>query len=191
MTTDRYLPFHDALERGIAGATPALEWLVLLLDCAEEDASALYHAADRVRAEHLAKDVIRLHEPGAEMIGVGPFIPHSNTPLHGATGGTVERTLRLVAVLRLAFPDAHIPATTAMGILHPLGRERALQAGANVMMPNVTPTAQRAKYEIYPDKNCRSDNPVHCRGCIIMRILGLGRTIGTDHGHVKRVAETR
>ena len=105
-----------------------------------------------------AKDVIRLHEPGAEMIGVGPFIPHSNTPLHGATGGTVERTLRLVAVLRLAFPDAHIPATTAMGILHPLGRERALRAGANVMMPNVTPTAQRAKYEIYPDKICLSDD---------------------------------
>ena len=55
MTTDRYLPFHDALERGIAGATPALEWLVPLLDCAEEDAPALYHAADRVRAEHVGE----------------------------------------------------------------------------------------------------------------------------------------
>ncbi|MHB0938186.1 MAG: [FeFe] hydrogenase H-cluster radical SAM maturase HydE [Armatimonadota bacterium] len=142
-------------------------------------------------AEHLARDVIWLHALGAEMIGVGPFIPHPNTPLQGETGGTVERTLRLVAVLRLVFPHVHLPATTAMGTLHPLGRERALQAGANVVMPNVTPTAQRAKYEIYPDKICLSDDPAHCRGCITLRILGIGRTVGTDHGHVKRVAETR
>lgn len=140
-------------------------------------------------AEHLAKDVIWLRELGAEMIGVGPFIPHPNTPLHEATGGTVEQTLRLVAVLRLVFPDAHLPATTAMGSLHPLGRERALEAGANVMMPNVTPTDTRAKYEIYPGKICLSDDAEHCRGCITLRILGLGRTVGADHGHVKRVAD--
>jgi len=140
-------------------------------------------------AAHLAKDVMWLHKLGAEMIGVGPFIPHPNTPLQGTTGGTVERTLRLVAVLRLVFPDAHLPATTAMGTLHPLGRERALQAGANVVMPNVTPTDHRAKYEIYPDKICLSDDPAHCRGCITLRILGLGRTVGTDQGHVKRVAD--
>jgi biotin synthase len=140
-------------------------------------------------AEQLAKDVIWLHELGAEMIGVGPLIPHPNTPLHEAAGGTVERTLRLVAVLRLVFPNAHLPATTAMGSLHPLGRERALEAGANVVMPNVTPTDTRAKYEIYPGKICLSDDAEHCRGCITMRILGLGRTVGTDHGHVKRVAE--
>jgi len=140
-------------------------------------------------AAHLARDVMWLHELGAEMIGVGPFIPHPNTPLRGAAGGTVEGTLRLVAVLRLVFPDAHIPATTAMGSLHPLGRERALQAGANVVMPNVTPAAHRAQYEIYPDKTCLTDDPAHCRGCISLRILGLGRTVGTDHGHVKREAE--
>ena len=76
----------------------------------------------------LAGDVIWMHELGAEMIGVGPFIPHPDTPLKDTTGGTVEQTLRLVAVLRLVFPHAHLPATTAMGSLHPLGRERALQA---------------------------------------------------------------
>ena len=140
-------------------------------------------------AETLARDVIWLHGLGAEMIGVGPFIPHPSTPLRDADGGTVEQTLRLVAVLRLVFPDAHLPATTAMGSLHPLGRERALQAGANVVMPNVTPTVLRPKYDIYPGKICLGDDAGLCRGCITGRILGLGRTIGSDHGHVKRVRD--
>ncbi len=139
--------------------------------------------------EMLARDVMWLHTLGAEMIGVGPFIPHPETPLKDAHGGTVEQTLRLVAVLRLTMPDIHLPATTAMGSLHPLGRERALEAGANVMMPNVTPTDFRAQYEIYPGKICLSDDARHCRGCITGRIAALGRTVGTDHGHVKRVAE--
>ncbi len=135
----------------------------------------------------LAGDVIWMHELGAEMIGVGPFIPHPDTPLCDAAGGTVEQTLRLVAVLRLVFPYAHLPATTAMGSLHPLGRERALQAGANVVMPNVTPGAVRPKYAIYPGKICLTDDAEHCRGCITGRIHAIGRTVATDHGHVKRV----
>lgn len=139
--------------------------------------------------EILARDVIWLYQLGAEMIGVGPFIPHPNTPLKDAPGGTVEQTLRLVAVLRLVFPDAHLPATTAMGSLHPAGRERALEAGANVMMPNVTPTDVRPKYEIYPGKICLGDDAAHCQGCITGRIHALGRTVGQDHGHVKRITE--
>ncbi|HEY3416610.1 MAG TPA: [FeFe] hydrogenase H-cluster radical SAM maturase HydE [Armatimonadota bacterium] len=135
----------------------------------------------------LARDVIWLSELGAEMIGVGPFIPHPATPLRDAVGGTVEQTLRMVAVLRLVFPDAHLPATTAMGSLHPTGRERALQAGANVVMPNLTPTSYRPNYEIYPGKICLGDDAGHCRGCITGRIHAIGRTIGTDHGHVKRM----
>jgi len=139
--------------------------------------------------EILARDVIWMHELGAEMIGVGPFIPHPATPLKDATGGTVEQTLRLVAVLRLVFPTAHLPATTAMGSLHPTGRERALQAGANVVMPNVTPTDFKPKYELYPNKICLGDDAEHCRGCITGRIMGIGRTVATDHGHVARVQE--
>lgn len=141
-------------------------------------------------SEILAQDVMWLHELGAEMIGVGPFIPHPATPLKDTVGGTVEQTLRLVAVLRLVFPKAHLPATTAMGSLDPLGRERALQAGANVMMPNVTPTTMRPKYDIYPGKICLGDDADHCRGCISGRIWSIGRTIGTTHGHVKRIVDT-
>ncbi len=134
----------------------------------------------------LARDVIWLHRLGAEMIGVGPFIPHADTPLAAASGGSVEQTLRLVAVLRLVFPFAHIPATTAMGSLDPQGREKALRAGANVVMPNVTPTDKRPLYEIYPGKICLGDDARHCRGCIGRRIEGLGRRVATGPGHVIR-----
>lgn len=136
----------------------------------------------------LARDIVWLHELGAEMIGVGPFIPHPDTPLGGEPGGTVEQTLRLVAALRLVFPRAHLPATTAMGTLDPQGRERALQVGANVMMPNVTPTTYRAQYEIYPGKICTGDDARHCRGCVAARIRAIGRTVGQGRGDVYRVA---
>ncbi|HBN07635.1 MAG TPA: [FeFe] hydrogenase H-cluster radical SAM maturase HydE [Cyanobacteria bacterium UBA8530] len=136
--------------------------------------------------EMLAKDIIWLKELGAEMIGVGPFISHPDTPLSGEKGGTVEQTLRLVAVLRLVFPYAHLPATTALGSLDDRGREKALETGANVMMPNVTPIDNRAKYQIYPGKICLADDARHCRGCIEGRIKSIGRTMGTDRGDVHR-----
>ncbi len=136
----------------------------------------------------LAKDVIWMRELGAEMIGIGPFIPHPRTPLKNEKGGTIEQALRLVAVLRLVFPYAHIPATTAMGTLDPLGREKALQAGANVMMPNITPTRVRPLYELYPNKICLDENADRCFDCVASRIISLNRTIGADCGHVIRHA---
>jgi len=132
----------------------------------------------------LARDVLWLRALGAEMLGIGPFIPHPETPLAAAAGGTFEQALRLVAVLRLVFPDAHIPATTAMASLDPLGRERALQAGANVVMPAVTPTDRRPLYALYPGKICLDDNARKCRGCIEGRIRSIGRTVATGPGHV-------
>ena len=140
-------------------------------------------------ADILSNDVIWLYQLGAEMIGVGPFIPHNETPLANTPGGSVASTLRLVAVLRLVFPDAHLPATTAMGSLDPFGREQALQAGANVLMPNITPVNYRPKYEIYPGKICQTDDATHCKNCLTGRIHAIGRTISTTHGHVKRVTD--
>lgn len=136
--------------------------------------------------ESIASDIIWMRKLGAEMIGVGPFIPHPATPLEDAEGGTVEAVLRLVAVLRIVFPNAHLPATTAMGTLDPLGRERALRAGANVMMPNITPEVFRSKYDIYPNKICLTDDAEKCRGCVSLRLQSIGRTIAKDHGHVIR-----
>ncbi len=134
----------------------------------------------------LAKDVIWMHELGVEMVGIGPFIAHPETPLKNEKGGTLGQALRLVAVLRLVFPHAHIPATSAMGSLDPVGREKALQAGANVMMPNITPTKVRPLYELYPNKICLDENADRCFACVAARIFSLNRTIGTGHGHVIR-----
>ncbi len=136
----------------------------------------------------LAKDVIWMHELGVEMVGIGPFIAHPETPLKNEKGGTLGQALRLVAVLRLVFPHAHIPATSAMGSLDPVGREKALQAGANVMMPNITPTKVRPLYELYPNKICLDENADRCFACVAARIFSLNRTIGTDPGHVIRGA---
>jgi biotin synthase len=136
--------------------------------------------------ESIAKDVIWMHDLGAEMIGVGPFISHPETPLENESGGTVEDTLRLIAVLRIVFPYSHIPATTAMGTLDPFGREKALQAGANVMMPNITPEEFRPKYEIYPNKVCLLEDSGQSSNGIAKRLQAIGRTIARDHGHVIR-----
>jgi len=137
-------------------------------------------------AVSIAEDIIWMHELGVEMVGIGPFIAHPETPLRNEKGGTLGQALRLVAVLRLVFPYAHIPATTAMGSLDPVGREKALQAGANVLMPNITPTKVRPLYELYPNKICLDENADRCFACVAARIFSLNRTIGADHGHVIR-----
>jgi len=102
--------------------------------------------------EHLIADLRFLQELNPHMIGIGPFISHSETPFAGFENGSVELTVRLVAILRLMFPGTLLPATTALGTLHPRGREMALKAGANVVMPNLSPKAVRKLYEIYENK---------------------------------------
>ena len=117
----------------------------------------------------LAEDLLYLKELNPHMIGIGPFIPHSETPLKNEKSGTVEETLVLIAIARLMIPDALMPATTAMGTLEPNGRELALKAGANVVMPNLTPVEERPKYALYENKICLGDEAAHCRHCIEQR----------------------
>ena len=122
----------------------------------------------------LAEDLLYLKELNPHMIGIGPFIPHSETPLKNEKGGTVEETLVLLAITRLMIPDALMPATTAMGTLNPKGRELALKAGANVVMPALTPVEERPKYALYENKICLGDEAAHCRHCIEGRISSVG-----------------
>jgi len=135
--------------------------------------------------EHLAEDIMLLKELDVEMAGIGPFIPHPNTPFRGEARGTLEMTLRMVAITRLMLPYANIPATTAVGTIHPQGRQKALMAGANVVMPNVMPPEYRPRYEIYPSKICIGEKPSHCRLCIEGIIRSLGREVGQDYGAYK------
>jgi iron-only hydrogenase maturation rSAM protein HydE len=131
----------------------------------------------------LLADVELARELQAEMVGIGPFIPHPDTPLGPYPGGTVEQTCLMVALTRIFLPFALIPATTALGSVSPLGREAALQAGANVVMPNLTPRIHRADYQIYPGKICLGEEAAECRGCITWRIISIGRQVSEGLGH--------
>ncbi|WP_407314376.1 [FeFe] hydrogenase H-cluster radical SAM maturase HydE [Desulfosporosinus sp. SB140] len=130
----------------------------------------------------LAEDLHYLKELHPDMIGIGPFIPHSQTPLGTEKGGTIENTLVMVALARLLIPDSHIPATTALGTLHPQGREMALQAGANVVMPIITPSTVRKQYALYENKICGDDHPEDCRYCIERRIQSVGLKVDLGKG---------
>lgn len=103
-------------------------------------------------ADHLVADLCFIENFRPEMIGIGPFIPHKDTPFANYPSGTVEQTLLLISILRLMHPEALIPATTALATLAPDGRSRGILAGANVVMPNLSPPQQRKKYELYANK---------------------------------------
>ena len=135
--------------------------------------------------ESLADDILFFKELDADMVGIGPFIPHENTPLKDEKNGDFWLALKVMALTRINLPKINIPATTAMETLNPNGRIIALQSGANVVMPNVTSVEYRKKYEIYPGKICINDEPQKCRGCIENKIKSIGRSIGTDRGNGK------
>ncbi len=132
--------------------------------------------------ESLANDILFFKEIDADMVGIGPFISHPDTPLKGESNGDFTLALKVMALTRIMLPDINIPATTAMETLNPNGRIIALQSGANVVMPNVTTTEFRQKYEIYPGKICINENPDKCRGCIESKIKSIGRTISNEYG---------
>ena len=121
-----------------------------------------------------------------DMIGIGPFIPHSQTPFSSFVGGTLELTLRMIAILRLMFPYALIPATTALGTIDALGREKGLKAGANVVMPNLSPVKVRKQYELYDNKICTGEESAQCRGCLERRVNSVGYRIVNSRGDVRR-----
>lgn len=134
--------------------------------------------------EDLANDILKFEELELDMIGMGPFICHQDTPLAGNANGKVDMTFKVIAVSRIVTRNTHIPATTALATLQPKdGRKKALQLGANVIMPNVTPMKYRHYYELYPDKACITEDAQNCRKCIEGRLNKIGRSISREHGH--------
>lgn len=136
--------------------------------------------------DDLIADLRFLQELQPDMIGIGPYITHHATPFRDMPSGSAELTLRLLSILRLMFPYALLPATTALGTLLPDGRERGLQHGANVVMPNLSPTAVREKYEIYENKICTGEESAQCRRCLELRVEAAGYHVVTDRGDVRR-----
>ena len=116
------------------------------------------------------------------MIGIGPFVPHRETPFSGRKGGTLELTLRILGILRLMFPKALIPATTALGTISPNGRELGLKTGCNVVMPNLSPVSVRKKYDLYDNKICTGEESAECRVCLEKRIESAGYEISSGRG---------
>lgn len=131
---------------------------------------------------HLVEDLRFLKNLQPHMIGIGPFIPHQKTPLKDEMGGTVDKVVTMLAIIRLMIPEVLLPATTALGSLDGLGREKGVKAGANVVMPNLSPTDVRAKYMLYDGKICTGDEAAECRKCIEGRITRAGFKIDMSRG---------
>lgn len=136
--------------------------------------------------KELVADLRFLQELQPDMIGIGPFIPHHETPFADKPAGTLALTLRMLSILRLLFPYVLLPATTALGTISPIGRELGLKAGANVMMPNLTPTDARKNYDLYDNKICMDEEAAKCRLCQEGRVRSVGYQIVSDRGDVRR-----
>jgi len=140
------------------------------------------------RIEDLADDILFFRAQDIDMIGMGPYIPHHETPLPGLVEGDFDFDprrqlnlgLKMIAASRIFLRDVNIAATTALQALHPKGREQGLEAGANVIMPNATHTQYRQSYQLYDGKPCLDENSGQCRGCLQHRVEFIGERIGFD-----------
>ncbi len=130
----------------------------------------------------LAQDLAFLQELQPQMVGIGPFIPHHDTPFAHQMAGSVDLTLYLLSVVRLLLPRVLLPATTALGTLDPIGREKGLAAGANVVMPNLSPAKNRENYALYDNKLCTGEESAQCRDDIERRIALAGYEMVTERG---------
>lgn len=132
--------------------------------------------------EMLAEDLFFLKELEPEMVGIGPFIPQKETPFGNEKAGSIDKTLLCVSLIRILLPYALIPATTAVGTLDPKGREKAINAGANVVMPNLSPLNVRTKYLLYDNKICTGEEAAECKACLQKRIESTGYEMDGSRG---------
>ena len=132
--------------------------------------------------ECLVEDLLFIKELAPHMVGIGPFVPHHDTPFADQPQGGLELTLRLLAIIRLMQPHVLLPATTALGTIDPRGREKGILAGANVVMPNLSPGDVRKKYLLYDNKICTGDEAAECRHCLGNRMQSIGYELVVDRG---------
>lgn len=130
----------------------------------------------------LAEDLVFLRELNPHMVGIGPFIPHHETRFANNQPGSLEKTLLLLSILRIILPKANLPATTALGTVNPRGRELGIEAGANVVMPNLSPVKVRKKYELYDHKICIGEEAAECAGCLSKRMASVGYEVVAERG---------
>lgn len=130
----------------------------------------------------LTMDLKLVEEFGPQMCGIGPFVAHHATPFASQESGSLELTCYLLSIIRLISPGILLPATTALGSIHPQGREKGIMSGANVVMPNLSPVDVRKDYELYDGKICTGEEAAECRGCLAARMRSIGYEIVVDRG---------
>ena len=191
---DRYLLRHETANRELyrklhpdCDFDNRMRCLTWLRELGYQVGAGCMVGAPGQTVEHLADDIEFLRDFQPDMAGIGPYIPHPDTPLAGSATGDLQMTLKMVALARIVTRNALLPATTAIGSIEELGREMALEAGADVVMPNYTPLKYREHYEIYPNKRCISEEPEQCHACMRLRIQAIGRTVATGYGHSRKL----
>ncbi len=135
--------------------------------------------------ENIVEDLMFIEGFKPHMVGIGPFIPHSETMFSEEAAGSLDLTLVLISLLRLMLPKALIPATTALGTINSQGREKGILAGANVVMPNLSPVSVRKKYSLYDNKICTGEEAAECRFCLSGRMEKIGYELVVDRGDYK------
>ena len=191
---DRYLLRHETAEEGhyrrLHPSAMSLEnrkrCLFDLKDIGYQVGSGFMVGSPYQTTENLIADLRFLRELRPDMIGIGPYITHEDTPFRNEKSGRLELTLRMVAILRLMFPYALLPSTTALGTIHPLGRELGLKAGANVVMPNLSPTGVRELYKLYDNKICTGEESAQCVSCLEARVKSAGYRVVSARGDVRK-----
>ena len=187
---DRYLLRHETADPHHYGklhpASMSLEerkaCLFALRDIGFQVGSGFLVGAPGQTSETMAANLAFLHELDPHMIGIGPFIPHSSTPLASKLAGTMEETLFLLACLRLAHPRALLPATTALATIDPQGRMAGLEAGANVIMPNLTPASYRGDYALYNNKLATGLEAAEQHGKLEAALAAQGYSVKSSRG---------
>ncbi len=187
---DRYLLRHEAASEELysklhpegMSLKKRKECLFALKELGYQVGAGFMVGAPYQTTNHIISDLRFLQELKPQMIGIGPFIPHRSTIFADERGGALELTLRLLGILRLMFPTALIPATTALGTIAPDGRELGLQTGCNVVMPNLSPVSVRKKYDLYDNKICTGEEAAECRVCLEKRINSAGYYVSAERG---------
>ena len=162
-----------------------LQCLEDLKDIGYQTGTGIMVGSPEQTVEHIIEDILFIEKLQPEMIGIGPFLPHHDTPFAHYPSGTVERTILLLSIFRLMHPSALIPATTALATLISDGRERGILAGANVVMPNLSPREERKKYELYNDKASLGAESAEGLATLQKQLNAIGYEISTERGDFK------
>lgn len=138
-------------------------------------------------AENLADDLLFIKKLNPQMVGIGPFIHHNETEFKNYPDGTLNQTLLMLSIIRIMLPKVLLPATTALATIHPKGRELGIKAGANVVMPNLSPVKVREDYQLYENKACTGEESAECKNCLQRRVESIGCRLVIDRGDSKNI----